>query len=308
MTLPKSYLKYKHRHRGMDHDLYDYSPLPGRPPVRWQDARHKVALWVTVSLEYFPLKPADTPFRAPGHMVTPYPDLRTYTARDYGNRVGIFRILEVFDRLGVKASFPTNSALTRRTPRLIEEVAGRGHEFIGHGVDMNALSYGGLDMAKEKRQIRKALKDLRAATGQSVRGWLSPARSESEHTLEILGENGIDYVCDWVNDDMPYPIKGGEHTLIAMPHSMELEDRRLLVELGQRESVWQSQIYSALETLRKEAAHQGGRILHIALTPYVIGQAWRIKTLFETLEVLMATPWVWNACGADILDIWKAQQ
>ncbi|MCF6275157.1 MAG: polysaccharide deacetylase family protein, partial [Robiginitomaculum sp.] len=174
MTLPKSYLKYPKRKKGMDHDLYPFSNMFERTPVTWP-GRRNVALWVTVALEYFPLTSPETPFKAQGSMVTPYPDYRTYTAREYGNRVGIYRILKVFDKLGIKASFPTNTALAKRYPFLINEINKYGHEFIGHGTDMNALHYGGMDVDTERKQIKTALNGLRKATGQDVTGWLSPA-------------------------------------------------------------------------------------------------------------------------------------
>lgn len=307
MTLPKSYLTYPKRKKGMDHDLYPYSNMFERTPITWP-GRKNVALWVTVALEYFPLTSNnETPFKAPGNMVTPYPDYRTYTAREYGNRIGIYRILKVFDKLGIKASFPTNTALAKRYPFLINEINKRGHEFIGHGTDMNALHYGGMDKDAERKQIKSALNGLRKATGQDVAGWLSPARSESEHTLALLAEQGTEYVCDWVNDDMPYEI-GTDQKLIAMPHTMELEDRQLLVNLGQNETTWKNQILTAFDCLHRESKTHGGRILHISLTPYVIGQAWRIKALHETLEILMETGWVWNATGAKIAAEWRKQQ
>jgi len=281
-----------------------------RIPVTWPKSKN-VALWVTVALEYFPLTSPDAPSKAPftaqGNMVTPYPDYRTYTAREYGNRVGIYRILKVFDKLGIKASFPTNSALAKRYPFLINEVSKRGHEFIGHGTDMNALHWGGMDADLERQQIKSALDDLRGATGQDVTGWLSPARSESENTLALLAKHGVEYACDWINDDMPYMI-GSDEKLIAMPHTTELDDRQLLVNLGQNEKTWQEQILTAFDLLHRESKTHGGRILHISLTPYVIGQAWRIKTLRDTLEILIETGWVWNATGAEIAAEWKAQQ
>jgi len=307
MALPKSYLKYPKRKKGMDHDLYPYSNMFERTPVTWPKNKN-VALWVTVALEYFPLTSnTETLFTAPGNMVTPYPDYRTYTAREYGNRVGIYRILKVFDKLGIKASFPTNTVLAKRYPFLINEINKRGHEFIGHGTDMNALHWGGMDSNVENEQIKTALSGLRKATGQNVTGWLSPARSESENTLALLAKHGVEYACDWVNDDMPYEI-GEKEKLIAMPHTMELDDRQLLVNLGQNEKTWQEQILTAFDCLHRESKTHGGRILHISLTPYVMGQAWRIKALRDTLEILMETGWVWNATGAEIASHWKAQQ
>ncbi len=307
MTLPEDYLSYPHRKHGMDHTLYPYSNLFERKAVHWPESK-TVALWVTVCLEYFPLVPNDGPVRAPGAMVTPYPDYRTYTAREYGNRVGVFRILKVLDALGVKASFPINAAIATRYPFLLDEITKRGHEVVGHGVDMNGVSAGGMDPAVEAAQIKEALDVLRANSGQPVKGWLSPARSESENTFSILAKNGVKYCCDWVNDDMPYTMQTPSGNVLSMPHTYELEDRHLLTVLGQNEETYQAQIMNAFSLFTQESKKYGGRILHLSLTPYVIGQAWRIKTLKEVLERLVKSGHVWTATGDEIAQYWQAGQ
>lgn len=300
MTLPEDYLRYPLRKHGMDHDLYPWSNMFERPAITWPDNK-QIALWITVSVEYFPLVPNDGPFRAPGHMVTPYPDYRTYTTRDYGNRVGIYRILKVLDRLGLKASFPMNAVIAKRYPSLLADIVDGGHEIIAHGVDMNSLHYGGMDPAVEREQIIKTTNILRTASGQDVTGWYSPARSQSENTLDLLGEYGLEYMCDWVNDDLPYQMKN----IISMPHTMELEDRHLLVALGQSEAVYQEQILAAHDLFQSE---KGGRVLHLSLTPYVIGQPWRIRTLEDTLKIILEKNSVWSATGDEIATCWTKQQ
>jgi len=110
MTLDSGYLDYPKRGYGMDHDLYPFSNLFERPPVDWGEGR-RLAVLIAPVVEYFPLVAAETPIPVPGHMVTPYPDLRHYTAREYGTRVGLFRFLRLFERLGIKASVPINARL-----------------------------------------------------------------------------------------------------------------------------------------------------------------------------------------------------
>lgn len=307
MPLPDDYLKYPHRSHGMDHDLYRWSNLFNRRTVTWPDDK-SVALWITVALEFFPLTPNDGPFRAPGHMVTPYPDYRTYTARDYGNRVGVFRIMKVLGELGLKASAPMSAVLAERYPALLDAVIKRDWEIIGHGLDMNKIHYGGMDGKAEAEQIDAALDMLEKYCGQRPTGWFSPARSESENTLPLLAERGIDYVCDWVNDDMPYQMNTDKGPIVAMPHTMELDDRQLMVTLGQNEDTYQEQILAAFDLLRDEGRSHGGRILHLSLTPYVIGQPFRIHALKNVLEKIMASGDVWSATGAEILDVWRQRK
>ena len=307
MTLPDDYLKYAHRKRGMDHDLYRWSNLFNRRTVNWPNDK-SVALWITVALEYFPLTPNEGPFRAPGHMVTPYPDYRTYTTRDYGNRVGVFRIMKVLQSLGLKASAPMSAALAERYPALLQAVKDHGWEIIGHGVDMNRIHHGGMDASVETNQIDDAISLLEQHTGTRPQGWFSPARSESENTLKLLAERGIDYVCDWVNDDMPYEMTTENGPIVAMPHTMELDDRNLLVTLGQNEETYQEQILAAFDLLRTEGKTYGGRILHLSLTPYVIGQPFRIHALKAVLEKIMASDDVWSATPSEILKIWRERK
>ncbi|WND03517.1 polysaccharide deacetylase family protein [Temperatibacter marinus] len=307
MTLPKNYLTYENRRHGMDHDLYSFSPLFDRAPVTWPSSK-KVALWITVALEYFPLVPNEGPFKAPGHMVTPYPDYRTYTTRDYGNRVGIFRILKVLETLGIKASIPMNAALAERYPSLLSEIVAGGHEIVAHSIDMNSLHYGGMDIDVERSQITQSLDTLRTLSGQSITGWVSPARSQSENTLALLAEAGLAYQADWVNDDMPYVMKTDKGKIVSMPHTMELEDRHLLVNLGQNEDVYQEQILEAFDCFQKESSSHGGRLLHLNLTPYVIGQPWRIQALKQVLKSLIDSNDIWTATGHEIMSCWKEQQ
>lgn len=307
MSLPEEYFQYPHRRHGMDHDLYPWSNIQNRKAVFWPNKK-KIALWITVALEYFPLTPNDGPFRAPGHMVTPYPDYRTYTTRDYGNRVGIFRIMKVLDALGLKASAPMSSEIATRYPALLNAVVKRDWEIVGHGKDMNHIHYGGLEKKVEAEQIKECLATLRGASGQNVSGWLSPARSESNNTLELLVENNIGYGCDWVNDDMPYSMNTPAGSLLAMPHTMELEDWHLMVSLGQNEETYAEQVMEAFKFLTSEAETSGGRILHLSLTPYVIGQPFRIHILKRILSKLVESGEIWNATGAEIAQQWRNQQ
>jgi allantoinase len=129
MSLDPSYLQYPARGRGMDHALYPYSNLFERTPISWGDGK-TVAIWCVVSLEWFPLIPSDKPFRAPGHMATPYPDYRHYTAREYGTRIGFYRLLDSFEKAGVRASIATNAAIAERYPRVIEDILAAGHEIL----------------------------------------------------------------------------------------------------------------------------------------------------------------------------------
>src|SRR4051812_6570297 len=103
MSLSASYLQYPHRHYGMDHDLYLWSVMRDRPPISWPNGA-RVALWVNLTLEWFPLDAVNKPFLAPGGIDRMYPDIWNYTHRDYGNRVGVYRLMRMLKDLGLRAS------------------------------------------------------------------------------------------------------------------------------------------------------------------------------------------------------------
>lgn len=307
MSLPDSYLKYAKRGYGMDQDWYEWSMLPRRQPVTWPNGA-RIALWVVPALEFFPLNQPAKPFKAPGGMVTPYPDLRHYTLRDYGNRVGVFRVFKVLDDLGIKATVAMNSKVAERYPSLVDEVNRRHWEIVANGVDMGRLHYGGLDEAAETAQIDEALDTLRRISGQKITGWLSPAKSESMNTLDLVAARGIDYVCDWINDDMPFPIKTENGTIFSMPHSHEIDDQTIMLQYHHSEEQFTQQIEDQFRVLYNEAAEQGGRILAITLHPWMSGQPHRIKALERALAHVMSHDGVWTASGREILAAFKAQQ
>ena len=306
MSLPPDYLNYAHRRYGMDHDRYAWSMLPRRNRVSWPGGA-RIALWVVPILEWFPLDMKGKPFKPPGALVTSYPDLRHYTLRDYGNRVGIFRVMKALDRFGIRASVAANAAVAARHPSLITACVERGWEVIANGLDMDHLHYEGLPRDEERGLVEESLAILRRVSGQTIRGWLSPARSESFATLDLAAAAGIDYVCDWVNDDMPFAIRTETRAIHAMPLSNDIDDHTILIQNRHSEDAFTQQVCDQFDVLYKEAATQGGRILALPLHPWVIGQPYRIGALERALTHIMGHTDVWAATGAEILDAFAAQ-
>ncbi len=307
MSVSDEYLQYAQRRYGMDHDRYDWSILPQRKPVQWP-GNARVALWVVPALQWFPLDMKGLPFKPPGAMQTAYPDLRHYTLRDYGNRVGIFRIMQALDHHGIRASVAVNAAVAARYPSLLRQCVSRHWEIIAHGQDMDHLHHGGLAPEAEQALVRNTLQMLRAACGQTVRGWLSPAKSQSAVTPDLLRAAGVDYVCDWVNDDMPYPMRTTGGTLHAMPHPVDIDDYTILVQNHHTEDDYRDQLCDQFDHLYRESQTQGGRIMAVSLHPWVIGQPYRIRALEEALQHIMGHDGVWAATGSEILDAWTLAQ
>jgi len=299
MTLPDDYLVYPKRRYGMDHDWYDWRGQPDLPPIAWPNGA-AVAVWLCVVLEFFPLNPDGKPFRAPGSMVTPYPDLRHYTTRDYGNRVAVYRLLRLFSDLNINASFAVNSAVAERYPSLLHEIIAGGHEVIAHGIDMDRLHHEGLSCQEEGDLIYSALSVLESFTGARPQGWLSPARLESTRTPALLAARGIQYFCDFANDEMPYEFRTESGNLTAMPFSHELSDRQILIDNHHSEDEYVEQIVDSFDRLLQESQSAGRRVLSLPLTPYIVGLPYRIAAIRRVLTVLRERSKVWFT-GADAL-------
>jgi allantoinase len=307
MALDPSYLDYPMRRYGMDHDRYDWSILPKRQPVQWPN-QAKIALWISVALEFFPLNQQGQPFKLPGGMVTPYPDLRHYTLRDYGNRVGVYRLLRLFDKLGLRVSWAINSRVAERYPSLLHTVVERGDEVVGHGVDMDHPHYGGQSVDEERALIHDSLSVLREASGKPVRGWISPGKSESMNTPDLLADEGVIWFGDWINDDMPYLFRTATRPLVALPHSSEINDRQILVDFRHSETDFADQVADQFAFLSREATTQGGRIMALSLHPWVIGQPHRIGALERALKAIVTEGDLWNASGDEIAAAWQGAQ
>lgn len=301
MALDPSYLEYPRRRHGMDHAHYAWSNLFERAPLAWPGGK-SVAVWMLVNLEWFPIVPADRPFRAPGHMQTAYPDYRHYTAREYGTRVGFYRLLDAFAKAGTPVSVAVNSAIAERYPSIIADIVAAGHEIVAHSTDMNGTIAGGMDEAAERELILRSIDTLEKVAGARPRGWHSIARSQSFATPNLLVEAGIDYMCDWVNDELPYRFTTVGGSLINLPLSHELSDRQILVNQQQSADSYVEQMLDAFDLMAEESRTHGGRMLALNLTPYIVGLPYRIAAFERLLAELAARPGAWFARGDTIVD------
>jgi allantoinase len=301
MALDPAYLDYPMRRHGMDHDFYPWSNIFDRPPIAWPDGK-SVAVWTLVNLEWFPIVPGDKPFRAPGHMQTPYPDYRHYTAREYGTRVGFYRLLDAFAKVGANVSVAVNSAIAERYPSVIADIVAGGHEIVAHSTDMNGTIASGLDEAAERDLILRSIDTLEKVAGTRPRGWHSIARSQSFNTPQLLVEAGIDYMCDWVNDELPYRFATTAGDLVNLPLNHELSDRQILVNQQHGVDSYVEQMTDAYDLLEGESARFGGRMLPLNITPYIMGLPYRIGAFERLLAELAARPGTWFARGDAIVD------
>ena len=275
--MDKSYLEYPKRQYGQDHDFYKWELSKDRPKLKWEGGA-KVAICFIVPLEFFPLNPSGVPFKHPGAMVTPYPDLRHFTVRDYGNRVAVFRLLEEFETADVTATFAVNGEVAKRYPPLIEGLA--GHQLIVHGQSTDQIHREDMSEAEEATLINEATHNLPAKT----HGWMSPARNQSSRTLDLLAKSGFRFCLDWEMDQLPVMAKTGHGDITLIPNSYELSDFTLLHTRRQSEESWLKQVTDSIDLLVEEYDRYGAQMLGLTLTPYVIGQPFRIWALRELLS------------------------
>jgi peptidoglycan/xylan/chitin deacetylase (PgdA/CDA1 family) len=268
---------------------YSFSAIVDRRPVRWPgDAR--VALWIVPNIEHFHLD------LGPGA-----PDVRNYSRRDYGNRVGIWRLMEVLAKHQIRGTVAHNGEIAQHYPRIIEETRRLGWELMGHGLT-NSSMLTGLAPDEERRVIAETRAAIEGA-GTRMRGWLGPGLTETLSTVELLREAGVDYVADWVNDDLPYAMENG---LVAIPYTLELNDMPLFNMPSIAAEEFYRRICETFDVLYDEGATRP-RVMCIALHPFLIGVPHRIRWLDRALDYICGHDRVWRATGGEIIDAWRTQ-
>ncbi len=297
------------RKPGMDHGHYAWSPLPSRPRLRWPEGA-SVALCIVVNLEHYDLHPVAGAVTAPsvpgGRGRGPAPDVATYSLRDYGNRVGVFRVMKLMEKYNLPVTAAIDAATARNMPFIVKECQARGWEFAGHGHSVTQMITSRMSEDEEREHIRSALETVAAATGTAVKGWFGPEYGESTRTPALLAELGVKYVLDWPNDEQPYRMTVPNGELVALPTLLELDD--VYAHWHRRVPIWrwERMVTDAFDTLHADGA-TNGRLLTLSLHPWLIGQPHRIKSLDNVLAYICARTQVWRATGNEIAE-WYLRQ
>jgi peptidoglycan/xylan/chitin deacetylase (PgdA/CDA1 family) len=281
---------------------FPYTPITRRPKLVWPNGA-RVALWVIPNIEFFPLdeRMPDGPGGSGGLI----PDVLTWATRDYGNRVGIWRLMEVMARHGVRGTVALNSEVCDAHPEIIDEAKRLGWEFMGHN-QSNVRRLNKLAEGTEREVVRATLERIAAATGRKVAGWLGSGLQETWHTLDYLAEFGCKYVADWVNDDQPYVMDLGGRRLCSIPYSAEINDKVAVEYHHVSPEEFERMIRRQFEVLHREG-ERSGRVMAIALHPYIFGVPHRIDTLDRALKFVASQSGVWLATGEEIIDHYLKQ-
>jgi len=280
---------------------FRYVPIVARPRLVWPD-QARVALWVNPNVEFFGLDdvmPGVVNERVPTQQAK-VPNVRNWSVRDYGNRVGIWRIMEVLARYGIRASAALNSEVCDHHPEIIAAAVERGWEFLGHN-QTNAIRLNEMAAEAERDAIRATVGRIAEATGNPPRGWLGAGLAETWNTLDYLAEAGIRYVCDWVNDDQPYLFEVGDPPLVSLPYSVQTNDVPAYFDMKVSVPEFEMMLCRQFDTLYREG-EASGRVMAIAVHPFVTGQPHRIGALDRALEYICSHAGVWRATGWEIVE------
>ena len=268
------------------HGRFDYRPITRRSDYRWPGGAG-LAVYLGFNLEHFAFGEGLGAAIGPP---SPQPDVLNYSWREYGNRVGAWRCLELFDALEMPAAALINTALYDHCPELVAACVARGDEIVGHG-HTNAERQGALDEAAERELLQHCRDTIQRHSGRAPAGWLSPWISESRLTPDLLAETGYAYTLNWCHDDQPLPLRTRSGApLWAVPYPQELNDIPMVIARQMDGKDFAQMIIDQLDEMRlqTERADSPALVMGIALHPYIVGQPYRLRHLRRALQAVAA--------------------
>ena len=274
-----------------------YSPIVERPPLLWPDDA-RLALWIVPNIEHYQYIPAPSRTQNP-YPRMPHPDIGAYGVRDYGNRVGFWRMMPLLEKLGIRSTLSLNIGCYRHYPDILDYCESRGYDIMCHGM-FNTDYMFNMSAEEQRGYIADCQAEFQALTGRRFSGWFSPANSATAETVAIAADAGLSYSVDLFHDDQP--TLEAEGRIVSLPYSMDLNDGwNLRFSMDAEEFV-----RAAIDQFDQLYA-EGDRVMSLPLHPFVFGQPHRIAHLERLLEHMLSKPGVWQATGSDIAD-WYRQQ
>lgn len=288
--------------------LYDFVPMPERKPLKWPNGK-RLALLITLNLEYWELtQDHDGPYFAGGPSINErllsgrIPDFNNHSWREYGHRVGIWRLYDVFDEAKAPASCTVNGILCERHPQIVKAAAERGYELIAHNhIQTEFMINYRDDRAKERSVILGVLDAIEKVAGKRPKGWLSSSLRCTVNTSDICKELGLTYHCDYMNDEQPYLIKTAHGPLVSAPYTQEANDIGMFLRRNftadEAFGLWKDEFDELYRSGEKS-----GRMMSIGLHPHIIGRAFRIRAIREFVDYAKKHEGVWWATREEIAE------
>ena len=283
------------------HGRYDFSAISDRPDFDWPEGR-RLAVYLGMNLECFAFGEGLGAQLAPGG---PQPDVLNHAWRDYGNRVGVWRMIELFDRLAMPVTALVNSEMYAAAPGVVEAFRARGDEIAAHGRS-NAERQGTLPEAEEAALIAEATRTIAREEGTAPKGWLGPWISQSPVTPDLLAEAGYRYLLDWCHDDQPVRMRTRSGSITALPYPQEINDIPQIVARGIEAREFADMIVDAFDTLLADST-SAPRVMGIALHAYIMGQPHRLPHLERALRHVVETGGdrVWLTTAGAVVAHWE---
>ena len=280
---------------------FPYVPLPERPRLVWPDGA-RVALWIAPNLEFFGLDsnlPGNDNQRIASDKAW-RPAVRSWAVRDYGNRIGVWRIFDVMKKHGLRCTAPLNSSLCMHHPQIVDRAMELGWEFMGHN-QTNSVRCVDVPAEQEREEIRATLDGIAVKTGRRPVGWLGAGTAESWNTLDHLVAENCRYVGDWTNDEQPYVMTVNDKPIVSLPYTSDINDVTCYFAHKMQPEQWQRAVTRHFDVLYREGSEQG-RVMCIPIHPFVTGTPQRIDALDAAVAYILSHEDVWPATGSEIVD------
>jgi allantoinase len=277
---------------------YDYWPIVDRPRIEWPDGK-RLAFYIALNIEHFePGKPSTALFPPTASLPV---DPLNHGWRDYGPRVGIWRMIDLLDRYELRASVLLNSDVCAAYPRIMAAGRERRWAWCAHGFNNSSL-WTGMDPDEERAAFARLLEAFEAGTGTRPKGWLGPALTETAASPQIFAEQGLTYLLDWCADDQPFPLAVEGHRMISVPYSIEVNDIPCFLGHGMSGGEFEQTMVDQFEVLHDEAQERGVLVMSISLHPFLINQPFRHRYLERFLARVVEHDDVWMTTSDDIAD------
>ena len=279
----------------------DYSAISERKPLALPDGA-RLAVWVIVNVEEWdPKETMPRTVLTPPAGGAPMPDIPNWAWHEYGNRVGFWRLLEVFDDCRIPAVLAINGSATLRYGAIVKAARERHWEFIGHGFSQKNMQ----KVENERDDIRRTSAAIRETTGRNPRGWLGPGLTETWETPDLLAEKGFDYVCDWVLDDEPTVLKTRAKPIVNLPYTQECNDVAMMLIQHHQASEYHDRACDQFDQLYADARHSA-RVMALVVHPYIMGAPHRLKYVRNALVHIGGHKDVVFWTGAQIADWYES--
>jgi allantoinase len=284
-------------------ERFDYSPMAARKPWKLPKGA-RIAVWTIVNVEEWDIeKPMARQYITAPQGVATVPDVPNWSWHEYGMRVGFWRILDALTKRKIRATTSINANVCRAYAPVAQAMLDAGWEFMGHGVKQGAMHL----LPDQRAAIRESFQIIKDFTGKKPKGWMGPGLTETWETLDLLAEEGTEYVADWVTDDQPYEIRTKAGTLVSVPYTLELNDIPMMVIQHHTSDAWVQRCKDQFDRLYAEGA-RNPRVMAIAVHPYNSGVPHRIKYFEAVYDYMRKKKGVWLTTGEEIYEWYKIQK